>query len=164
MASPEYQHEWYLQHRDEHLARRKKNYQDHKERDLARAKERYYESREYKSAHNKAYALMHPKKRLLIRAKCNAKRRGVPFNLSLDDIQIPAVCPVLGLKLAMSISGRSAASPSLDRIIPALGYVRGNVIVVSWRANELKSDATPEELRKIADFYQSITENKNFPR
>jgi hypothetical protein len=156
MASPEYQRNWYSQHRDEHAARGKQRYQDHKEEVLTAGKKQYRENREYSLARSKAYGLANPERRLLIRAKCNAKRKGVPFNLCVDDIQIPEFCPVLGLKLVVSVSGKSDASPSLDRIIPALGYVRGNVIVVSWRANELKSDATAEELRKIADFYQHI--------
>ena len=33
------------------------------------------------------------------------------------------------------------------------GYIRGNVIVISDRANRLKGDATLLELQRIADFY-----------
>lgn len=47
-------------------------------------------------------------------------------------------------------------SPSLDRIRNELGYVRGNVIVISNRANRLKSDASIEELRDIASFYATL--------
>ena len=40
---------------------------------------------------------------------------------------------------------------TVDRIDSSLGYVKGNVWVVSYRANAIKRDATPEELRRIAD-------------
>jgi hypothetical protein len=40
-------------------------------------------------------------------------------------------------------------SPSLDRIDTSKGYVKGNVWVISWRANKLKSDATLAELESI---------------
>jgi hypothetical protein len=44
-------------------------------------------------------------------------------------------------------------SYSLDRRNNDLGYVPGNVVVVSLRANQLKNDATVTELRQLADFY-----------
>ncbi|WP_145960516.1 hypothetical protein [Novosphingobium meiothermophilum] len=52
--------------------------------------------------------------------------------------------------------GGGANSPSLDRIEPELGYVPGNTIVISNRANRLKSDATIDELRAIASFYATF--------
>lgn len=52
--------------------------------------------------------------------------------------------------------GGGANSPSLDRIEPDLGYVAGNAIVISNRANRLKSDATIDELRAIASFYATF--------
>lgn len=52
--------------------------------------------------------------------------------------------------------GGGPNSPTLDRIRPDLGYVKGNVIVISGRANRIKSDATIEELRDIASFYATL--------
>jgi hypothetical protein len=71
------------------------------------------------------------------------------------DILIPSKCPVLGIPLMPNIGGgrQDDHSPTLDRIIPGKGYVPGNVVVVSWRANRIKSDATIEELKKVARFY-----------
>lgn len=86
-------------------------------------------------------------------AKSRAKRQGVPFDISVEDIEIPKRCPVLGIKLKMGHGQPTDNSPSLDRIIPALGYVKGNIEVISHRANSIKRDATPEELRMIADYY-----------
>ncbi len=44
--------------------------------------------------------------------------------------------------------------PTLDRIIPSRGYVRGNIAVISFRANFLKRDATLDELRKIIRYIE----------
>lgn len=85
-------------------------------------------------------------------AKRRAKRDGLPFSLALDDVpEVPVSCPVLGIPLVPNKkAGPIDTSPSLDRICPSLGYVAGNVRVISFRANRLRSDATAEELRAIA--------------
>lgn len=90
-------------------------------------------------------------------AEKRAKKLGLPFNLGLADIVIPSVCPVLGIPLKYGVGKRTGASPSLDRLRPELGYVKGNVAVISWRANDLKRDATPDELRRVADWYDKTT-------
>jgi hypothetical protein len=62
----------------------------------------------------------------LEQARYRAKKRGVPFNLTVDDIAtVPEVCPVLNIPLQFSCSTPSDNSPSLDCIVPELGYVRG---------------------------------------
>lgn len=86
---------------------------------------------------------------ILERARGRAKRANLPFNLSRQSIVIPASCPVLGMPLKLGAS-RCDSSPSLDRIIPSLGYVEGNVRVISDRANRLKSDQTLDQLRDRA--------------
>jgi hypothetical protein len=61
---------------------------------------------------------------------------------------------------ASSAGGKpSPNSPSLDRIDNSKGYIEGNVIVVSWRANNLKRDASIQELQKIVEFYQRLISN-----
>lgn len=86
--------------------------------------------------------------------KQRASKLGVPFALSVGDIQIPDRCPVLGLPLARkSGMGPSDSSPSLDRIIGSDGYVKGNVNVISTRANRIKSNSTdPRELAAVAEY------------
>ena len=94
---------------------------------------------------------------MIVRAKVNARKRGVPFNLTVADIlPLPTHCPVLGILLSNNhgIENR-ASSYSLDRIVPSLGYVRGNVIVMSYRANVIKHDATIEELESLLTFLKS---------
>src|SRR5689334_22546912 len=88
-------------------------------------------------------------KAILSRSRRRAKLKGVPFSLSFLDIVIPDRCPILGIKLERGSSGGLDNSPSLDRVVPALGYVPGNVQVISNRANRIKSDSTPEELARI---------------
>ena len=93
---------------------------------------------------------------MLGNAKARATRAGVPFEISAPDIIIPSHCPVLGVELYRTLGrkGGGPNSPSLDRIKPELGYVPGNIIVISNRANRIKSDAAPHELRAVADFYE----------
>ena len=73
-------------------------------------------------------------------AKARAKEKGRDFNIELSDIVIPTLCPVLGIPMDR---------PSLDRIDGTKGYVKGNVRVISHRANMLKNDATIEELELV---------------
>lgn len=88
---------------------------------------------------------------LLRGARDRALAKGIPFTLTEEDFEVPEFCPVLGMKLAIG-TGRGPAphSPTLDRMNPLLGYVPGNVQVISSRANAMKNDATPDELRKFA--------------
>lgn len=79
-----------------------------------------------------------------------ARTDTLPFALEWRDIETPDTCPILGLRLKYEAGQRDDASPSLDKIIPSKGYVKGNVWVVSNLANRLKSDATSEQLMKVA--------------
>lgn len=91
--------------------------------------------------------------RMLRGARLRARKAGVPFTLKRSDIQVPTHCPILGIPLTRSTGRASDSTPSLDRIIPLDGYVPGNVVVVSLRANRAKADLSLEELRAVADFY-----------
>lgn len=89
-------------------------------------------------------------KHLLRHAKERANKTGAEFDLDVADIRIPVTCPILGIPLERGIGKRHDGSPTLDRIDPSKGYVRGNVAVLSHRANLYKNDGTSEEHRKIA--------------
>jgi hypothetical protein len=89
---------------------------------------------------------------MITAARARANRSGVPFDLLPGDILIPEVCPILGMPLAIGDRKAGPCSPSLDRIKPELGYVPGNIQVISSRANTLKRDATPQELLAFADW------------
>ena len=87
---------------------------------------------------------------MLIAAKSRAKKRGLVFEIDTADIEMPAVCPLLGLTLVRSSTGKMCpTSPSLDRKDSAKGYIPGNVWVISWRANWLKNNATLAELELL---------------
>lgn len=85
-----------------------------------------------------------------------AKLENLPFDIEISDIVIPEVCPVLGLSLQANEGGKrmSDSSPTLDKFYPEKGYVKGNIHVISWRANRMKSDGTPEDWLKIAEWCQ----------
>ena len=78
------------------------------------------------------------------------------FSISFGDLVFPTHCPILGIELDyFSQDGRQENSPSFDRIDPLKGYIKGNVAVISWRANRIKNDGTAEEHEKIAKFMRS---------
>ena len=81
-----------------------------------------------------------------------AKKRGHEVTVTEDDIQIPSHCPILGIPLEMGTRLRKDGSPSLDRVDTSKGYIKGNVEVISWRANRLKSDASLSEVKAIYDY------------
>lgn len=87
---------------------------------------------------------------LLLQARARAKKNNLPFNITIEDIVIPEFCPILEIKLERKEYGKGGSfqrnSPSLDKIDPKLGYVKGNVIVISMKANVMKNNATKEEL------------------
>lgn len=85
-----------------------------------------------------------------------SKRDNIAFDLTEDDFIVPEYCPVLGIKLEFGLKRYSDNSPSIDRIDPTKGYVKGNVIVISRRANTIKNNATVDELFKIARFYEQL--------
>lgn len=91
--------------------------------------------------------------------KNSANQRGIDFDLKptdIDTIGIPLTCPVLGIPLFFHRHKVQDDSISFDRVDSTKGYTVDNVLVVSYRANRLKSDATLEELRRITRFYESV--------
>lgn len=94
--------------------------------------------------------------------KNQAIKNGIPFTIELDDLEQPEFCPILGIKLNYGWGGKSGhlrdpAKATIDKVIPELGYVPGNVFIISWRANKLKSDMTFEELEKIMNYIKEKT-------
>jgi len=92
--------------------------------------------------------------------KARAKRLSIPFNITLDDISVPTICPVLSIPLQFGSRKFRDNSASIDRIDPKRGYVKGNVIVISLRANKIKQDASPEEILKVGHFFKLLFEQR----
>lgn len=89
--------------------------------------------------------------------KANSKQTGYEWLINFGDIEWPTHCPVLGLELDYFAEYRQENSVSFDRIDPNKGYIKGNVVIMSWRANRIKNDGTAEEHRQIADYLDNIT-------
>jgi hypothetical protein len=104
----------------------------------------------------KTFQMKHPKYSLVAGAKKRAKSKGLPFSLKETDFEIPKRCPILDIPLIIGMCRMSDNSPTLDRKKNALGYSRKNVQVVSAKANAMKNNATPKELRKFAAWVTKI--------
>lgn len=92
---------------------------------------------------------------LISNAKHRSKLEGVPFNLTEDTLpERPERCPCCGIKFIRG--GAWKEQPSLDRVVPSDGYVIGNVQWLCRRCNQIKSNASPEELMRIALFVTNI--------
>ena len=94
----------------------------------------------------------------ITQVRSRARKKGIPFDLIRGDIPLPEKCPIFGTPLVKGVGRLTNDSPSIDRIDPKRGYVRGNVVVVSMRANSIKREATIDDLRKMVAFYESLTQ------
>lgn len=135
------------------VQKRRPKTEEQKEKDRLKHYERYHEilkfDLEHKSKSTKntrRWQLKHPEKYMWGRSKQASIKLNLPFNIEIEDIKIPKICPVLKVPLVVG----TRYTPSLDRIIPQLGYVKGNIQIISMKANTMKTDATFEELKLFA--------------
>lgn len=84
---------------------------------------------------------------IIFSCQTESKSKNIPFNIDVEDIVIPEFCPILNVRLKKNHKGWSSDVPTLDRIVPEIGYVKGNVKVISGKANVMKNNATIEELK-----------------
>ena len=110
----------------------------------------------YRSCVNKKYE-RDPAQAHLNAIRCRAKKNNLPFNLTIEDLAIPDMCPVLNIPLNKTWGhadqeDNKDSSPSIDRIIPSLGYVKDNVRIISCRANRIKTDSTLDEIRLVYEY------------
>lgn len=109
--------------------------------------------------YNYKWRLNNPKRYMWQTAKSRAKARNLDFNITEDDFDIPEYCPVLGIKLQFqSGKGVQNESPSIDRFDNTKGYVKGNVVVISWRANSLKRDGSLQEFLMLVEYLKNAKE------
>lgn len=94
-------------------------------------------------------------------ARARAKRDGLPCDLTPEYVLGligDGICPVLGIKYDFSArcrQGGQDSSPSIDKFYPTLGYIKGNCFVISSLANRIKTSASAEQVRKVAEWMQS---------
>ena len=91
-------------------------------------------------------------KQLFYRLKANAKQNGVEFTLTVEDIVLPDACPVYEVPF---IYKDSQWTYSFDRVDNSKGYIKGNVRVISRKANRQKSDMSIEDLERIINYMKS---------
>jgi len=90
------------------------------------------------------------RQRLCYAASQRAKKSGIPFDIVPDDIDITERCPVFDISLKQGDGKCHDASPTLDRIDPELGYVKGNVAVISYSANRAKGSLALHQIQSLA--------------
>lgn len=95
-------------------------------------------------------------------AKCRSKKKDLDFSITPKDIEVPEQCPLLGIDLNLNPKGvRQGSSPSLDRRDTSRGYTKENIWVISWRANNLKSDASFEEMNTLVSSWRKYVINSD---
>jgi hypothetical protein len=124
------------------------------DKSLKKAADRRYgaKHREQISMNSRKWADENADRLMLYSANRRATKYGVPFTLKRGDFVIPKICPVLGIELIRGRKGSQDASPTLDRVIPSLGYVKGNIAVISSLANRIKTNATLTQIRLVYEW------------
>jgi len=99
---------------------------------------------------------------LLSKCKSRAKKLNIPFDLDLNYLLSisPEYCPVFESKLAWGRGNGFSAefSPSIDRLVPNSGYVKGNIAVISFKANRMKNNGSTEEIRKLLNWMEKTND------
>lgn len=118
-----------------------------------------YTLREYKLKHptwehdlQQYYKKTCPQIEMLKNARIRAKKRNRVCTITRNDLTIPKFCPILGIPLESAVKFPTENSPSLDEIVVGNGYTPENIQIISRKANTMKSNATPEELIKFANW------------
>jgi hypothetical protein len=123
----------------------------YKDKELGRVKsrERYREKHAYVIARQRRY-YADPRRSLLGNAKQRAKLKGLACTITIDDIIVPERCPLLDIPIVRGADKLHCASPTIDRIRNDLGYVPGNIVVISYAANRAKGNLNSADLLKLA--------------
>lgn len=93
---------------------------------------------------------------MLANAKIRAKKKNLDFNIELSDLVIPSVCPISLIEIKVCTGKVGDSSPTLDRIDNSKGYIKGNVDVISQRANTRKGDMSLEEIKRLHNYCKGI--------
>lgn len=127
---------------------------ENRKKQNARRRELYQLNGNTRKQHNVTYGQNNKEKYIHTQLRNRANRRGIEFNLDVEDIILPTHCPVLGCELVLGLGSgkRSPYSYSVDRIDPTKGYTKGNIQIMSVKANLMKNNASVEELQQFASW------------
>ena len=114
--------------------------------------------RKNKSSARERYS-KNPEKKMFDNLKGRSKKFNIEFDLEVSDIVIPEKCPVLGIPLIPFSS--SDNSPSVDKFYPEKGYTKGNIFIISKRANRIKSNASTKEVEMLLNWMRKTEEEIN---
>ncbi len=109
----------------------------------------------------KIYRSKNRQKYLFLSCRKRAQLENLPFDLVESDIVIPEFCPILGIRLEFSEDNKNLNTPSVDKIIPELGYIKSNIMVISRKANMMKLNASIKELKLFAQNIINYVEKNN---
>jgi len=129
--------------------KRRDYYLENRSQEIARAKKHANKDRNHTNELKRKNLRKNPVSYILWRTKSKCKKESIPFDLTHADIIVPSHCPILGIPLIIGDTNSQDGSPSIDRKDPKLGYVRGNIQIISHKANTIKSDATILEIEKV---------------
>ena len=103
-----------------------------------------------------------PHKRwILSSSRRSARKRGVEFSLEPDDFSIPTHCPICSLEMVRASPTETPPNTfTVDRIDSAIGYIAGNVEIICFRCNTIKSYGTASDHRRIADYMDHRTDTQ----
>lgn len=115
-------------------------------------------NREHRKNYMKEYDKSRPKSnRLFKAAKERANKFQLDFNIDESDVFVPHSCPICHQKLEVSSTrGGWKHSPTLDKVKPDLGYVKGNVAVICKLCNSTKGSGSANLHRQIADYIDNF--------
>lgn len=134
---------------DSTYIRKKKNQDEYMNRMTAKWGKQWQDDKHRRSF---VYQAMRQKFRT---KKANAARIGKEWTVEFGDLEFPTHCPILNIELDYFAETAQENSPSFDCVDPSKGYVKGNVVVISWRANRIKNDGSAEEHLLISEFIAS---------
>ena len=129
-------------------------------------KQREYQKQWMKKENRNRPAIATPRFFTFRVSKLRDKAKNKVINFNIDSKYLSKIwpedgkCPALKIKMkkGQSNGGGSYNSPSIDRIIPDLGYIKGNIHWVSKLANNIMSSATPDQVIQVGTYFKKIAE------
>lgn len=110
---------------------------------------------------NSAGYISDPRTNMVNQARVRTRDYNLPpCEIKTEDVLLPENCPLLGMPLVYTHTVAQDNSASIDKIVPALGYIKGNIQVLSNMANRMKSNANEQDLLTFAENLIKMAERK----